>query len=153
MLGIANVYQDIVATDKQLGTNRSSLLVETLAGKNRANIAASILQSPDLLKSVYETSLKSDGSAAKELSSQLESIEGKITALQNAWEKLWYNFIDSSSVKVVVDFLTELVRVLEKITTFVGPLGTFVGIVGAILDKLGYGKPLKLYNAFFYKTA
>ena len=31
LLGIANVYQDIVATDKQLGTNRSSLLVETLA--------------------------------------------------------------------------------------------------------------------------
>lgn len=150
---IAEVYQEIVETDKQAGTNRSALLVETLAGKNRANIAASILQSPDLLKKVYAEVQNSAGSAEKELNSYLESISGKMEKLQNAWQELWFNFIDSDTVKGVVDVLTSLANILEKITTFAKPLGTISALAGGILSAFGRGKLIKLYNAFFYKVA
>lgn len=150
---IAEVYQEIVETDKQAGTNRSALLVETLAGKNRANIAASILQSPDLLKKVYAEVQNSAGSAEKELNSYLESISGKMEKLQNAWQELWFNFIDSDTIKGVVDVLTSLANILEKITTFAKPLGTISALAGGILSAFGRGKLIKLYNAFFYKVA
>ena len=150
---IAEVYQEIVETDKQAGTNRASLLVETLAGKNRANIAAGILQSPELLKQVYDEVKESSGSAQKELSSHLDSITGKMEKLQNTWQELWFNFVDSATVKGVVDVLNDLAKILEKITTFAKPLGTISALVGGMLSVFGHGKHYKLYNASFCKAA
>lgn len=150
---IAAVYQEIVETDKQAGTNRASMLVEQLAGKNRANIAASILQSPELLKQVYEEVKESSGSAQKELNSYLDSISGKLTTLKNTWQELWFNFIDSSTVKGVVDVLNDLAKILEKITTFAKPMGTISALIGGMISVFGHGKYYKLYNASFYKVA
>lgn len=47
---IADVYQEILETDKKAGTNRGQALIELLAGKNRANIAASILSKPGFIE-------------------------------------------------------------------------------------------------------
>lgn len=150
---IAEVYQEIIETDKQNQTNRASLLVETLAGKNRANIAAGILQSPELLKQVYEEVKESSGSAQKELNSYLDSISGKLTTLKNTWQELWFNFIDSSTVKGVVDVLNNLAKILEKLTTFAKPMGTISALIGGMVSVFGHGKHYKLYNASFYKAA
>lgn len=60
LLEIANVLEDISDIDQ-------AALLELLAGKNRASVLAAILQSPDVLKSVYDTSVNSAGSAEREL--------------------------------------------------------------------------------------
>lgn len=77
LLGIAEIYQEIVETDEEYGSNMKNGLLEALAGKNRSNIAASILASPDVLKSAYESSKNSEGSAEEELNKYLDSVEGK----------------------------------------------------------------------------
>lgn len=77
MQGLADLYDNIVKKDKELGTNNLNLLLETIAGKNRSNIAASILQNGDMLSSVYEDAQNSEGSAEKELNSYLDSIDGR----------------------------------------------------------------------------
>lgn len=77
MQGLADLYDNIVKKDKELGTNNLNLLLETIAGKNRSNIAASILQNGDMLRSVYEDAQNSEGSAEKELNSYLDSIDGR----------------------------------------------------------------------------
>ena len=77
MQGLADLYDNIVKKDKELGTNNLNLLLETIAGKNRANIAASILQNGDMLRSVYKDAQNSEGSAEKELNSYLDSIDGR----------------------------------------------------------------------------
>ena len=74
---IADIYDEIVTTDKQYGTNHEQGLLELLAGKQRANIAASILQNGDLLREVYEASQNSEGSAEEEQRRYMESIEGR----------------------------------------------------------------------------
>ena len=81
MQGLADLYDDIVAKDKELGTNNLNLLLETIAGKNRSNIAASILQNGEMLRSVYQDAQNSSGSAQKELDSYLDSIDGRHFAM------------------------------------------------------------------------
>ena len=81
MQGLADLYDDIVAKDKELGTNNLNLLLETIAGKNRSNIAASILQNGEMLRSVYQDAQNSSGSAQKELDSYLDSIDGRYFAM------------------------------------------------------------------------
>lgn len=130
LLGISEIYDEIVKTDKQYGSNMANGLLETLAGKNRANIAASILQNNELLESVYESSQDSEGSAEKELEKYLDSIEGKIAQFKNEVQEFWYNLISSETVKGIVDIGTWFVDILGDIVGYLGEIGTLATVVG-----------------------
>lgn len=112
---IADVYQEIVETDKKAGTNRSAALIEQLAGKNRSNIAASIVQNPELLREVYEEAQNASGSAAKELEAQLNSIESHIDKLKNQWHSIWITDYNREAINGMLDALTALLKVVESI--------------------------------------
>lgn len=109
-------------------------MLETIAGKNRANIAASILQNSDMLRSVYEDSQTSEGSAQEELDKYLDSIEGKIQKLNNSIQEFWFNFIDSDAVKWFIDFLTNAVDLGTQLVKTLGSVPTLVGAVASVLS-------------------
>lgn len=137
---ISLVYQEILDADKKVGTNRGQALLEVLAGKNRSNVAASILQSPELLTSVYEETMKnSQGSVEKELESQLQSIETHLNQLKNAWDKLWVN----ENNREVINFFLDLAKGILEVVDNIGVLNTaFIGI-GAGLGIKNLGKTYK----------
>ena len=149
MVGLSEIYDEIAETDKQMGNNNLNVLLETIAGKRRANIAASILQNEELLKSVYDSSANdSAGSAQEELDKYLESINGKIAKFQNEVQQLWYNLIDSETIKKVVDTGTQLVHVVNNLVSGLVESGLLDHIVDiasglvSIFDQLtsGLGK-------------
>ena len=135
MQGLADLYDNIVKKDKELGTNNLNLLLETIAGKNRSNIAASILQNGDMLRSVYEDAQNSDGSAEKELNSYLDSVDGKMQQLQNRAQEFWFDLIDSETVKNGIDLLTSLVK---GATDFVDTVGLLPPLLTTIMAALSF---------------
>ena len=141
---ISLVYQEILEADKKAGTNRGQALLEVLAGKNRSNVAASILQSPELLTSVYEETINnSQGSVAKELESQLQSIETHLNQLKNSWDKLWVN----ENNREVINFFLDLAKGILEVVDDIGVLNTaFIGI-GAGLGIKNLGKTYE-YTVF-----
>ena len=148
---ISLVYQEILEADKKAGTNRGQALLEVLAGKNRSNVAASILQSPELLTSVYEETMNNaQGSVAKELESQLQSIETHLNQLKNAWDKLWVN----ENNREVINFCLDLAKGILEVVDDIGVLNTaFIGIgVGLGINNLGktYKRMVFNYNCFEY---
>ena len=131
LLGISEIYAEIVETDKQYGSNMANGLLETLAGKNRSNIAASILQNSDILKSAYESSaFDSEGSAQQELDKYLDSIEGKIQLFTNEVQEFWYNLINSDVIKGFVSGATTIMDLLGNIVDKLGVVGTAIAAVG-----------------------
>ena len=137
MQGLADLYDNIVKKDKELGTNNLNLLLETIAGKNRSNIAASILQNGDMLRSVYEDAQNSDGSAEQELNSYLDSIDGKMAQLENRAQEFWFKVIDSKTIKNGISLLSAL---LKGATDFVDTVGLLPTILAPIVAILGKGK-------------
>lgn len=136
MQGLADLYDNIVKKDKELGTNNLNLLLETIAGKNRANIAASILQNGDMLRSVYEDAQNSEGSAEKELNSYLDSIDGKMAQLENRAQEFWFKVIDSETIKNGIDLLSTLLKGATDFVDTVGLLPTILtGVVAALSFK------------------
>ncbi len=134
LLDISKVYKQIQEDDKKAGTNRANALVEYIAGKNRSNIAASILQNPEMLENVYKDSQNSSGSAQKELDKYLESIDGKMVQLQNKWQELWFDTVDSGLVKFFVDLGSSILDVTKN----VGLLQTaFAGLMTFMAKKNG----------------
>jgi len=126
---IADVYQEILETDKKAGTNRGSALIELLAGKNRSNIAASILQSPDLLRDVFETAqTESAGSAQKELEAQLDSISSHLEKLKNQWQAIWVTDYNREAINTVLDLSTAVLGLVESLGLIPSALAAGGGI-------------------------
>lgn len=148
MQGLADLYDNIVKKDKELGTNNLNLLLETIAGKNRSNIAASILQNGDMLRSVYEDAQNSEGSAEKELNSYLDSIDGKMAQLENRAQEFWFKVIDSETIKNGIDLLSTLLKGATDFVDTVGLLPTILTGIGAALSFKNVGRD-KMYSLSF----
>ena len=140
MQGLADLYDDIVKKDKELGTNNLNLLLETIAGKNRSNIAASILQNGDMLRSVYEDAQNSEGSAETELNAYLDSVEGKLTQLQNRAQEFWTKVINSDAIKSGIEMLTNLLELATKLVDTIGVIPTLGGLLSGFASIKGKGE-------------
>ena len=133
LLDIAKVYKEIQETDKIAGTNRAQALIEAIAGKNRSNIASSILLNSELLEDVYESAKNSEGAAMKELDAYMESIDAKVAQFKNQLQELEYNLVDSDLVKWFVDFGKDSISVLD---TLIEKLDLFPVAITAIYTAI-----------------
>lgn len=125
---VAEVYDEIIATDKKYGTNHMNGLLELMAGKNRANIAASIIQNGDMLKNVYKDSQHSEGSALEENQKQLDSISGHLDQLKNKWQEVWSNTASRDQINWFLDAGKSALNIVDKI----GLIPTAIGIGSGI---------------------
>lgn len=128
---VTDIYDEIVETDKKYGTNHLNGLLELMAGKNRANIAASIIQNGDMLKDVYETSQNSEGSALEENQKQLDSISGHLDQLKNKWQQVWAGTVSRNQVNFVLDGLKGVLDIVNKIGLVPSVLMAGFGLKGA----------------------
>lgn len=93
---------------------QKSQLAQAAAGKTRANIFMSLMNSAEDLDKALDTSLNSMGSALKENEIAMESIAGKMNMLKSATESLFTNTMSSGFVKGLVDMATSIVQVIDK---------------------------------------
>ena len=139
--GIAEVWQEIGEEDKKMGTNRQSLLLETIAGKTRAAAASSILDNFKVLQDVYESSLNSEGSAQQELDKYLDSVDGKMQQLQNRMQELAAISLDSEFLKGLIDSGTKAIEIVTTLAKHLGSIQMIIGgLSGIFLQKNGLGK-------------
>lgn len=148
LLDIAKVYKEIQEEDKTAGTNRAQALVEYIAGKNRSNIAASILQNPEMLEDVYKSALESQGSAQEELDKYLDSVDGKVTQVTNHLQELATTTINSDDLKTVLDIFNDLLPLVSQFVDKVGLLGIAGLGTGAILGAKDIGRS-KMFDLIF----
>lgn len=155
---IADIYNEIEETDKKTKSNNVNLLLETIAGKNRANAAASILQSPDILREAIESSKNAKGSADRENETYLSSLEAHITQLQTQLQELATVTINSDMFKGVIDTATAFLNIVTQILDKLPLLSTAIGgFAGFKLSQAGLGKQLNInhkasFNSKFYRS-
>ncbi len=141
---VADIYDEIVATDKEFGTNHLNGLLELMAGKNRSNIAASIIQNKDILRDAYEASQNSEGSALEENQKYLDSISGHLDQLKNKWQEVW-----SGTGRDVVNPILDIGSSILDIVNNVGLLQTVLGGIAAGFGVKGLFKKDGLISTLF----
>ena len=115
-----------------------------MAGKNRSNIASSILLNGEVLEDVFNASQNDYfNSSNEELDKYLDSIEGKVAKLKNRLQELASVSISSDWLKVIIDLGTNAISVITTLSEKFGGLNLVIGgIVGGVLQKNGLGKQL-----------
>lgn len=134
LLSLSKIWDEIGNSDQ--GDLKQASILEKIAGKNRANIASSILQKPEMLEKVYNETQNSEGSALRENETQLDSIQGKVDQLTASFQEMWNTSISSDFIKGLVDVGTQITNLVTKAgllrTAFIGALG-----VAGAKGKLG----------------
>lgn len=145
------ILKEIAPAYKELSDIEQASLLETLAGKNRANVLASILQNADVLENAYTTSINSAGSATKEYETYLDSIEGKLNSLRANYEVLSEDILNSDLIKDGLDIANDFVETIDKLIDGGNALiPILTALSGAILTKSNFGTGVKDWGVNFF---
>ena len=132
MDGIAEIYDKLSSTDQ-------ANLLETIAGKNRANDVAALITNWEQVENAMKSAMGAEGSAAKENEKYMDSIQGHLDSLTASWQALSQTFIDSDFLKGTLDTLTALLDVLNFVIDKFGALPTLLGVITGALSFKNIG--------------
>lgn len=94
---------------------------------NRRSEFTTLMANYDKAMAYSEAAANSSGSAMERYDVYLDSLEAKITRLQNAFQSLSTTVVNSDFAKGLVDAGTDIVTFLDTIIEKIGSLNTLIG--------------------------
>lgn len=140
------IMQDIVKVyDDLTDTERASLL-ETIAGKNRANDVAALIQNWGQVEKAMKAATNAEGTASQEQEKYMDSIEGRLNILKATWQSLSNTFMKSDFLKGLVSSLTGVLSLLDTLVNKIGTIPTLLtaAFATAAIKKVGRDKMFSL---------
>ena len=132
MQSIADVYDDLTDTDK-------ADLLETIAGKNRANEVAALIQNWNRVTQATKSAENSAGSAMEEQEKYADSLQGRLNSLSSSLQTISNNALDSGFLKGLVSGATGAVNAVNKIIETFDTIPTVVGTASIAMSAFGKG--------------
>lgn len=123
------IMKDLAGVWDDLNKNEQTMLLNVLAGKQRADVAAAMLTNWEEVDKAIQDASNSMGSAAKEQEAYLNSIEGKIQSFKNVFQELADTIIDSDIIKGFIDIGTGILKVIRWVTQLIEKLGGLKTII------------------------
>lgn len=130
--GIANVWDELSSTDQ-------AELLETVAGKHRANDVAAIFQNWEHVEAATKSATKATGSAARENEKYANSIQGHLDKLTSKWQEFSNSAADSDFLKGIIQFGTDALGALDSIIDKFGVIKPLAVAAGAAFTLAGKG--------------
>lgn len=115
-------------------------ILELVGGKRNSNVVSALLENFSVAEEALQTASDATGSALAENEKHLDSIAGKISKFQAAWQSMSNTVINSGLVKVIIDIGTGLIAAIDAVAKFLGKAGGFaalIPILTAIEGKFG----------------
>lgn len=120
--------------DAMTDSERQSIVL-AIGSKTQFSSLSAILQNLNSGVEASKTALQSQGSALKENARYLDSIQGKVSQFTSELEKFWTEGISSDSAKRLVEFGTNILKLINDL----GGLPTVLtAIGGAFITLKGY---------------
>ena len=130
MQGIAEVYDDLSSTDR-------ADLLETIAGKNRANEVAALIQNWDRVTQATDSAENSANSAMEENAKYADSLQGRLDKLTSSLQTISNTTMNSGLLKGLVSGATEAINILNKVIDTLGVIPTVATVAGAAMSLSG----------------
>lgn len=146
------MLEEISAVWNEINDVDRAALLELIAGKRNANVAAAIINNFDMAKEALEDSIDAEGSAMREYEVWMDSIQAKTQQFTAQFQSLSGVLVEQEWIKDVVDMgtgllklLTDLVEATGSIPLILSAFASFatlknVGFINVIpdFDKDGY---------------
>lgn len=142
------IMDELAAKWKELDDISKASTLEQLAGKNRANVVAGMLENWQDAKDAADAARDSYGSAEAELDKYKESIAGLSEQLKASFGALSETLLDDDIVKGLLKIATGISDATNEAIKFVGVLPT---LAGALSGAFAVGGP-KLTGSLYVPT-
>lgn len=128
------IMEDISKIYDELSDKDQAALLEKIAGKNRGNQIAALIQAfqSGQVQKAYEASKNSEGSAQQEQDRWMDSIEAKQQQFASQFQKFSNDFVSSDLVKGAIDTGSGALGFLDSAIQKFGALKTLVGGVALV---------------------
>lgn len=129
------IFSELAEIFPKLDKNTQTYYASLIGGKTQVDVVTAILKNFETALNATDTAINSVGSAMTENEKYLDSIQGKIAALNSEFQKFWTEGISSESVKQIVEFGTGVLKLVNDL----GGLPTILtAVVGIIATLKGY---------------
>lgn len=112
-----NTYEFLTDLHKQWGNlnkEQQTAIALEMAGKNQMEVFMATMNNFDTAIEATNTAMNAQGSAAKENSKYLESMQGHLQNLQSAWSEFANAMVKSSMLNKGMDILAEMLHFLSS---------------------------------------
>ena len=117
-------------------------LINAVGGKYRGGQLAALLRNWETYSKMLSefNSQEAAGSAFEESMKSANNWQGKLNELSNEWNKFVNNFANSDMMIKGIDSITQIIKLIEKLTSTLGTLPTVLGGVAAVLSAKNVGE-------------
>ena len=110
--GILNELGPMWAT---LDRNHQAYIATVLAGNRQQSRFIALMDNYDRALELVNVSQTANGNSAKQMRAYNQGLEASLTALSNAWQQFATSVVDSDFLKGIVDAITNLIEVVNKL--------------------------------------
>ena len=127
-------------------------LINAVGGKYRGGQLAALLRNWETYSKMLSefNSQEAVGSAFEESMKSANNWQGKLNELSNEWNKFVNNFANSDMMIKGIDSITQIIKLIEKLTSTLGTLPTILGGVVAVLSAKNVGELQNKTRPFLY---
>lgn len=118
----------------ELSTENKNALAYTVAGARQYTNFIALLDNWDYMKENLEVAANAEGAVAQQQATYEKSFEAATTRLQAAWEEFYQKILDDDALIWLVDRLTDLTKIINKLAD---SLGGLPGILAVVLGLVG----------------
>lgn len=126
MKEISTVFNDL--SDKQQAS-----LLETIAGKSRANDISALINNWKNVENAMNDATNAEGSARKENDIYMTHIEARTKVLKASLQSLSNNVLNSDAISNTLGWLNNIINLTDKIVDNVGLLPPILGVINGYL--------------------
>lgn len=139
-----DVFLDLAKRWDSLTVNQQRYVATMAAGSRQQSRFIAMMSNYDRTMELVNAAYNSAGSSQEQFEKTTESLESKINRLHNAWQEFTMNLSNSAIIKGVVDILTGLLNIINKIVTVgdtmnnsVASFALTLGMIIKIFNSLG----------------
>lgn len=133
----------------QLSDKDQAGLLEALAGKRQGQIIAATINNFQAAEKAMDSMANSAGSAEKEMSVIMDSVDYKVNRLKETTTGVAQNLFKRDDMKSVLDGLTSIMTVFDKLTSKLGLFGS-IGLGAGLFAGLKNVGGDKMYSLICY---
>lgn len=127
-----DILQDLAGVWDQLSSKQKQYFGEKVAGNRQVKTLNAIMQNWDVVADTIDKANNAQGEALKGNEMYMDSIEGRMTQLQSAFQELAKTTINSDLVKGLVSAGTEVTKFITKLGGLTPVLSAILGVVLAL---------------------
>ena len=140
MKGLDDIFMELSKKWDSLDQVQQRYIATMAAGSRQQSRFIALMQDYGRMTELVGEANNAAGASQKQFEKTLESFQTKVERLKNAWDTFLMGIANSDIIKGVIDILTKLVSVLNKVLEGTSGIGKSIASIGMVIGTGLLGK-------------